>query len=65
MIGCGSRRTRGLQIDRDGARSKGGPNRARNPLGRSEQAGRPRPFLDRFRPIFLPTTHLGILDFPP
>jgi hypothetical protein len=65
MIGCGGRWTRELQIDRDGARSKGGPNRARNPLGRSERAGRPRPFLGRFRPIFLPAAHLGILDFSP
>jgi hypothetical protein len=65
MVECGGRRTTELQIDRDGARSKGGPNRARNPLGRSERDGRPRPFLGRFGPIFLPAAHLGILDFPP
>jgi hypothetical protein len=59
------RRTRELQIDRDGARSKGGPNRARNPLGRSERAGQPRPYLGRFGPIFLPVAHPGILDFAP
>jgi hypothetical protein len=65
MIGCGGHRMRELQIDRDGARSKGGPNRARTPLGRSERVGRPRPFLGRFGPIFLPSDHLGILDFSP
>jgi hypothetical protein len=65
MIGCGGRQTREQQIDRDGARSKGGPNRARNPLGRSKRAIRPRPFLGRFGPIFLPVAHLGILDFSP
>jgi hypothetical protein len=65
MIGCSGRRTRELQIDRDGARSMGGPNRARNPLGRFERAGRPRPFLGQFSPIFLPAAHLGILDFSP
>jgi hypothetical protein len=65
MIGCGDRQTRELQIDREGARSMGGPNWARTPLGRSKQAGRPRPFLGQFGPIFLPTAHLGILDFAP
>jgi hypothetical protein len=65
MIGCSGHRTRELQLDRDEARSKGRPNRARNPLGRSERAGWPRPFLGRFGPIFLPVAHLGILDFPP
>jgi hypothetical protein len=65
MIGCGRRRTRELQIDWDGARSKGGPNRARNFLRRSEWAGRPRHFLGWFGPIFLPAADLGILDFAP
>jgi hypothetical protein len=54
MIGCGGRRMREVQIDWDGARSKGGPNRARNPLGRSERAGQSRPILGRFGPIFPP-----------
>jgi hypothetical protein len=65
MIGCGGRRTRELQIDRDGARSKGRSNWARNPLGRSERAGWPRPFLGWFESIFVPVAHLGILEFPP
>jgi hypothetical protein len=42
------------EINRRIPRAKGAPNRARNPLGRSEQAGQPRPFLGRFGPIFLP-----------
>jgi hypothetical protein len=39
MIGSGGRWTRELQIDRDGARSKGGPNRAKPP--RPVRTGRP------------------------
>jgi hypothetical protein len=35
---------RELQIDREGPRSKGGPNRHRKSLGRSERVDRPRPF---------------------
>jgi hypothetical protein len=65
MIGCGGHRTRELQIDRDGARWKSRPNRARNPLGRSERAGRPRPFLGRFGPIFFSAAHLGIFGLFP
>jgi hypothetical protein len=65
MIGCGGHWTRELQIDWDRARSKGGPNQARNLLGQAERAGRPRPFLGWFGPIFLPPAHLGILDFSP
>jgi hypothetical protein len=47
MIQYGGGRRRELQIDRDGARSKGGPNRAKNPLGRSERAGQPAQALSR------------------
>jgi hypothetical protein len=65
MIGCGGRRRRELLIDREGARSKGGPNRHRNPLGWSERVGRPRPFLGRFGPVFLPAAHLGIFEHSP
>jgi hypothetical protein len=65
MIGCGGRRTRKLQIDQEGAMSKGGPNHHRKSLAWSEQAGRLRPFLGRFGPIFLPAANLGILDLAP
>jgi hypothetical protein len=41
-------------INRRTPRAKGAPNRARNPLGRSEQAGRPRPFLHQFGPSSSP-----------
>jgi hypothetical protein len=41
-------------INRRTPRAKGVANRANRPLGRSEQAGRPRPFLRRFGPMFLP-----------
>jgi hypothetical protein len=41
-------------INRQTPRAKRAPNRARKPLGRSEQDGQPRPFLGRFGPIFLP-----------
>jgi hypothetical protein len=36
------------------ARSKGAPNRARNGLGRSAEAGRPRPVSTQFGPGLLP-----------
>jgi hypothetical protein len=41
------------EINRQTPRAKGIANRAKRPLGRSEQAGRPRPFLGRFGPVFL------------
>jgi hypothetical protein len=41
-------------INRRTPRAKGIANRAKRPLGRSEQADRPRPFLGRFGPVFLP-----------
>jgi hypothetical protein len=41
-------------INRRTPRTKGVTNLAKRPLGRSEQAGRPRPFLGRFGPVFLP-----------
>jgi hypothetical protein len=65
MIGCSSRRRRELLIDGGATRLKGGPNRHKNPLGRSDWAGRSMPFLGRFGPVFLPTAHLDILDLAP
>jgi hypothetical protein len=65
MIGCGGRRRRELLKDRGETRSKGGPNRHRKSLGRSERAGWPKPFLGRFGPVFLPATHLHILYLAP
>jgi hypothetical protein len=41
-------------INRRTPREKGVANRAKRPLGRSEQADRARPFLGRFGPVFLP-----------
>jgi hypothetical protein len=65
MIGCGGHRRRELLIDWGATRSKGGPNRHKNGLGRSNQAGQPGPFLGRFGPVLLPAGHLGILDLAP
>jgi hypothetical protein len=65
MIECGVHRRRELLKDRGATRSKGGSNRHRKSLGRSEQAGRPRPFLSQFGPVFLPAAHLHILDLAP
>jgi hypothetical protein len=42
-------------INRRTPRAKGVANRAKRPLGRSEQVGRPMPFLGRFGPVFLPS----------
>jgi hypothetical protein len=64
MIGCGGRQTRELQIDRDGARSKGGPNPARNPLGRSKRVGRPSPFWAGSGPSSSPRLILAFWTFP-
>jgi hypothetical protein len=41
-------------INRQTPRAKGVTNRAKRPLGRSDWADRPRPFLGRFWPVFLP-----------
>jgi hypothetical protein len=41
-------------ISRQTPRAKGAPDRARSGLGRSAQAGRPRPISARFGPGFLP-----------
>jgi hypothetical protein len=41
-------------INRQTPRAKGAPNRANRPLGRSDWADRPRPFLGRFGLVFLP-----------
>jgi hypothetical protein len=41
-------------ICRQAPRAKGGANRARSGLGRSAQAGQPRPISARFSPGFLP-----------
>jgi hypothetical protein len=41
-------------INRQTPRAKGVANRAKRPLGRSDWADRPRPFLGRFGPMFLP-----------
>jgi hypothetical protein len=65
MNGCGSRRRQELFIDRGGTRSKGRPNRCKNDVGRPAWAGRPRPFLAQFGPVFLLTAHLDILDLCP
>jgi hypothetical protein len=43
MVGWGGRQRRELLIDRGTTRSKGGLNHHKNPLARSDQAGRPRP----------------------
>jgi hypothetical protein len=37
----------------------------KNSLGRSDQAGRPGPFLGRFGPVLFPVAHLDILHFTP
>jgi hypothetical protein len=65
MIACGGRRRRKLLIGRGATRSKGRSNRHKNPLGRSDQADRPRPFLGWFGSIFLPAAHLHILHLAP
>jgi hypothetical protein len=62
MIGSSGHRRRELLKDRGATRSKGGSNRNKKPLGRSERAGRPRPFLGRFGSVFLPAAHLHFLD---
>jgi hypothetical protein len=54
MIESMWRRTEEEAINRRTPRAKGAPNRARSGLGRSAQAGRPRPVLARFSPSFLP-----------
>jgi hypothetical protein len=41
-------------INRQTPRAKGAANRANRPLGQSDWADRPRPFLDPFGPVFLP-----------
>jgi hypothetical protein len=41
-------------INRRTPREKGVANRTKRPLGRSKQAGRPRPFLGQFGPVFVP-----------
>jgi hypothetical protein len=41
-------------INRRTPRAKGVANQAKKPLGRSDWADRPRPFLGRFGPVFLP-----------
>jgi hypothetical protein len=41
-------------INRQTPRAKGVANRAKRPLGRSNWADQPRPFLGRFGPVFLP-----------
>jgi hypothetical protein len=41
-------------INRQTPRAKGVVNRANRPLGPSDWADRPRPFLGWFRPMFLP-----------
>jgi hypothetical protein len=41
-------------INRQTLRAKGVANRANRPLGRSEWADLPRPFLGQFGPVFLP-----------
>jgi hypothetical protein len=41
-------------INRRTPRAKGVANRAKKPLGRSDWADRPRPFLGQFGPVFLP-----------
>jgi hypothetical protein len=43
----------------------GGPKRHTKPLGRSDQAGQPKPFLGQFGPVFLPMAHLHILHLAP
>jgi hypothetical protein len=45
-------------INRRTPRAKGVPSRAKRPLGRSDWANRPSPFLSRFGPIFLPGCYL-------
>jgi hypothetical protein len=64
----GTRGGDGLRETRGGDRlrgSNGKPNRARNRVGWSAWAGRPRPFLTWFGPVFLPTAYLDILDLYP
>jgi hypothetical protein len=53
MDGCGGRRRQRPFIDKH-LGQKGDANRARSGLGRSAQAGRPRPISARFGPGFLP-----------
>jgi hypothetical protein len=53
MDGYGGRRRQRQFIDKH-LGQKGDANRARSGLGRSAQAGRPRPISARFGPGFLP-----------
>jgi hypothetical protein len=54
MIGSMWRQTEAETIYRRTPRAKGAPNRARSGLGRSAQAGRPRPVSAQFGPGFSP-----------
>jgi hypothetical protein len=65
MIGCGSHQTRELQIDRDGARSKGGPNQARNPLVGPNGPASPGSFWAGLGPSSSPQLILAFWTFRP